>query len=123
MPPPLFRFSGAALRQIASILAESHAQFGEVARLRYEALLLQAARDLAAEPPRPSVRRIDGLLVYHLARSRTAVPTPPGRVRRPRHMLVGRRDATGVMEILGIVHERMLLGLALRGIAEEIGEG
>jgi toxin ParE1/3/4 len=89
--------------------------------VRYEALLAQAAVDLAQDPRRPGARVVGSVLVYHLVHSRDRVPDPPGRVRRPRHLLVARPGTDGVLDVLGIVHERMLLGRALRGILRDVG--
>jgi toxin ParE1/3/4 len=69
-----FRLSPAADRDIASILAWTHEHFGEQARQRYEALLVQAMIDLAEDAERPgcaSREEISGVArTYHLWHSR-----------------------------------------------------
>lgn len=47
----------AAQRDIESILAWSQEQFGVEARLRYEALLVQAILDVAEDPQRSGSRQ------------------------------------------------------------------
>ncbi len=69
-----FVLSPAAERDILSILAWTHQQFGENARLRYEALLGQAILDVAEDPERIGVTRREeireGAFTYHLWHSR-----------------------------------------------------
>jgi toxin ParE1/3/4 len=47
-----YRLSAAARADVVEILAWSQEQFGESARLRYEALLVTALRDIAEQPER-----------------------------------------------------------------------
>ena len=49
----LYRLSEAAQDDVLGILAWTHEQFGEAARLRYEHLIVAALRDLASQPDRP----------------------------------------------------------------------
>ena len=90
----LVRLSEAAQVDVVDLLAWTHEQFGEAARLRYQALLATALRDLAAEPERPgSINRPElgaGVRTWHLRLSRHHVDTPTQAVRRPRHFLVYR---------------------------------
>ena len=48
-----YRLSGAAQADVINILAWTHEQFGEAARLRYESLIVTAFRDVATQPDRP----------------------------------------------------------------------
>jgi toxin ParE1/3/4 len=117
---PEFRLSAVARRQIAHILARSERDFGVMMRERYATLLVTAIRDVAADPGRPGSRAepaVDAdLRTYHLGHSRNHVPVAAGRVRKPRHALVFRMAADGVVNILGIVHDRMNRSGALRRI-------
>jgi toxin ParE1/3/4 len=48
-----YRVSSAAQDDIVDILDWTYEQFGDAARLRYEALLVTALRDIAEQPRRP----------------------------------------------------------------------
>lgn len=48
-----YRLSEAAQGDVLDILAWTDEQFGEVARLRYESLIVAALRDVALQPDRP----------------------------------------------------------------------
>lgn len=108
---PHFTLSAAAEDDILSILAWTHQRFGERARLRYEALLVQAIIDVADDPERPgSAAReeiVSSARTYHLSHSRNRGNGPTGRVRRPRHFLVYRATGKGQIEIGRILHDSM----------------
>lgn len=103
-----YRLSHAAQQDIVAILEWSHEQFGEEARIRYEALIAAAIRDAAARSnyvghkPRPELG--DGVFTWHLSHSRTR--SAGGNVRRPRHFLVCRRDSD-VLVIARVLHDAM----------------
>jgi len=65
-----FRISPQAERDIEAILRWTHETFGEKARLRYEALLIQANRDVAENPDRAGSRNRSEITptarTYHL---------------------------------------------------------
>ena len=116
-----YRLSAPAEAQIDQILEWSQEQFGDQARERYAALLVAAMEDVAEDPSRAAVvwrrsGRAD-LGIYHVSHSRERVPDPPGSVGEPRHYVVFRVGAGGVVDILGFIHERMLFTRALRRIA------
>jgi toxin ParE1/3/4 len=98
--------SGPAKRDIAAILKWSWREFGEAAAWRYEALLSQAMRDIAADPERPgSLSRpeiVTGGRTYHLQFSRENVGGD--RVKAPRHLLLYRRRGDAV-EIARVLHD------------------
>ena len=48
-----YRLSDAAQADVINILAWTHEQFGEAARLRYECLIVGGLRDVATQPDRP----------------------------------------------------------------------
>lgn len=107
-----YRLSANAQSDVARILAWSQEQFGESARIRYQALLSSALRDVAAEPERiGATHRPElgaGVLVWHLRLSRNHVPPEVGVVHRPRHFLVY-RQAGAVVEIVRVLHDSMEL--------------
>jgi len=115
-----YRLSRLAEQQIDDILLDSELRFGALARARYAALLFRAMQDVADNPRRPTIAWPDRLGqaigVYHIRHSRIRVADPPGRVGEPRHLLVCRIAGDGVVEFLGLMHERMLRGRALRRI-------
>lgn len=90
-----YRLSEAAQADVISLLAWTHEKFGEAARLRYESLLVAALRDVAIQPDRPgSIGRPElgaGVRSWHLRLSRDRAA---GTIRRPRHFLVYRVDAS-----------------------------
>ena len=94
-------------------------EFGARAALRYDALVMQALKDLSADPERPgSTERsellIEGARTYHLKFSRARVAAGE-RVRTPRHFLVYRCGLDGVVEVVRILHDRRSLEAELDG--------
>ena len=89
-----YRLSESAQGDLINILAWTHEQFGEAARVRYESLIVAALRDVAAQPDRPgSLARPElgvGVRSWHLRLSPDHVRPGVGVVRRPRHYLVYR---------------------------------
>ena len=107
-----FRLSEAAQGDVLSILAWTHEQFGEVARLRYESLIVAALRDVAGQPDRPgSLVRPElgaGVRSWHLRLSRDHVKPGVQVVRRPRHFLVYRSEL--LLVVVGrVLHDAMEL--------------
>lgn len=114
----LYRLSAAATEDIVQILAYTEENFGEIARIRYERLLIAALGDIAADPERiGSVARAElGAKVrsYHLRYSRDRARTEHGIVQRPRHVILYRTTP----EIIGIgrvLHDAMELERHLPG--------
>ncbi len=100
--------AGPARRDIATIVKRSLREFGENAALRYEALILQALSDIGADHRRPGSKEhpeimIEGARTYHLEFSRSRVSG--SRVKEPRHFLLYRRRADGVIEVARILHD------------------
>jgi len=108
---PIVRLSRLAEDDIENILEQSELSFGQSARLRYEALLEAALRDIAENSERPGVRYRDelgsGVRTYHLFFSRANAASDAGVVRRPRHMLVFRRPSRDVLYIARVLHDAM----------------
>lgn len=101
----------AANEDIVSILEWTHENFGEQARLRYEALLTQAIIDIAESPDRPGCVAREELAAdartYHLWHSRNRVKKTLGVVSKPRHFLLFRINAQGDIEIGRVLHDSM----------------
>ncbi len=108
---PRYRLSPQAERDLETILAWTHEEFGEKARRRYEALLIQAIRDVAETPDRPGSRDRAEIApearTYHLRHSQNRVKTSAGRVRQPRHFLLYRQTRDGTIEIARVLHDSM----------------
>ena len=107
---PDYRFSPRAETDIAAILEWTHENFGEKARVRYEALLVRAIRDVAEAPERAGSRARPEIAgearTYHLRHSRDRVERSVGRVKRPRHFLLYRisrmaRSSSAVSSTMG----------------------
>lgn len=108
---PRFILAPAAERDIEQILAWSHEQFGELARLRYEKLLVCAVQDVVEDPNRAGCHHrpeIAGAArTYHLRNSRDHLSRVEGRVSNPRHFLLYRIRPDGQVEIGRVLHESM----------------
>ena len=107
-----YRLSDAAQADVVEILAWTHGQFGEVARLRYESLIVAALRDVAMQPDRPgSIARPElgaGVRSWHLRLSRDQVTAGAGAVHRPRHFLIYRYEPT-LLVVGRVLHDAMEL--------------
>jgi toxin ParE1/3/4 len=111
-----FRLVGSAEAEVAHIILESAERFGEEAAERYELLILTAFAALGECPARPASREVEGapgMLVYPLRLARALVERR-FRVRKPRHVVVYRVGSDGVVEILGVAHDRMLIERSAR---------
>jgi toxin ParE1/3/4 len=105
-----YRLSQAAQDDVTGILAWTHEQFGEAARLRYESLIVAALRDVAAQPERPgSLARPElgaGVRSWHLRLSREHASTAAQAVRRPRHFIVYRVEPA-LLVVGRVLHDAM----------------
>lgn len=112
-----FRLPRRVEARIAAILDEGAARFGDLARDRYAAIIVQAMRDVAENPRRHGARREPAVdpdaLFYHLRHSSRRAADPHGRVATPRHILVYEVAADGVVDILGLIPDRMPPEIAL----------
>ncbi|MGK9168080.1 type II toxin-antitoxin system RelE/ParE family toxin [Inquilinus limosus] len=105
-----YRLSATAERELGEILARTELQFGATARLRYQALIVAALGDIAADPdcrgtrPRPEIG--DGVRIYHLRHSRERTRSKHGVVRAPRHFLLYKVKADLIV-VGRILHEAM----------------
>jgi len=107
------RLSVLAEQDIENILAHSEANFGEKARLRYEALLEAAPNEIATDPDRTNVRQRNelgpGVKSYHLIHARDRARTRDGVVKRPRHLLIFRISPPDTLDIGRVLHDAMEL--------------
>jgi toxin ParE1/3/4 len=108
---PHYILAPAAERDIEQILAWSHKQFGERARLRYEALLVRAIEDVLDDPKRAASHVRPEIAAaartYHLRHSRDRAKGAAGRVSQPRHFLLYRTLPDGQVEIGRVLHDSM----------------
>lgn len=106
-PPAPARLSLQAETDLDEILEWSEEQFGHGAALRYAELVIQALRDVGANPSRPGAKQQpelpQGVYIYHLASSRERVAIAD-RVKTPRHFLIY-RVAASCVEVLRILHD------------------
>jgi toxin ParE1/3/4 len=102
------RLSRSAEKDIFAILVWSQDRFGDEARSRYQALVVAALLHAAENDDglgfrvRPELG--GGVLTWHLAQSVSR--SRRGVVRRPRHLLVCRRDG-GILVVGRILHDTM----------------
>lgn len=111
-----YRLVGHAEDRIDAILLESARRWGIPAASRYHHLILAAAAAIGEAPALPGARdipRVPGLRCLHLRFARGLI-AQEDRVTEPRHLIVYRVAADGVVEILSVVHDRMLLPRAAR---------
>ena len=107
-----YRLSDAAQADVIDILAWTHEQFGEAARLRYQSLIVAALRDIATQPDRPgSIARPElgtGVRSWHLRLSLAHAAHGAEGVRRPRHFLVYRLEPA-LLVVGRVLHDAMEL--------------
>ena len=112
------RLTRAAEQQIDTLLLDSARNFGLEAASRYSELIravmvaLGKEQDLIGSVPVP---RLEGVRAYPIRLARRRVD-PAHRVSNPRHLVLYRVAADGAAEILGLVHDRMVLSRAARRI-------
>ena len=101
----------AAEADLAGILAWSAEAFGDAARRRYAALIVQAIEDLTVDPARVGVETrpeiAAGVQTYHLAHSQNRVAPAAGRVITPRHFVIYRLRSDSAVEIVRVLHDSM----------------
>ena len=100
-----------ARTDIANILDWTLEHFGPQLMHRYRELMQTAIEAVAANPElagsagRPEIA--ENCRTYHLFHSRKDAGTRGNRVRNPRHFLLYRVPATGVVEIGRVLHDSM----------------
>ncbi|MFO1027513.1 MAG: type II toxin-antitoxin system RelE/ParE family toxin [Acetobacteraceae bacterium] len=103
-----------AAAQVRLILLESAKCHGEQAAVRYSHLLLATFQTVGERPDTAgatNLLRFPGVRAFpaRLVRDRLA---PEHRVRSPRHIVLYRVAPDGVVDILAVIHDRMLLSRA-----------
>jgi len=115
-----FRLSGPAEDQIDEILVRSEEKFGVLSRERYAALLVAAMNEVATNPYGNMVtwkQLSSGKIgIFHIEHCRRRVSDPPGIVKEPRHLLIFRVAHDDVVNIIGVLHDSMLLDRAIRRV-------
>lgn len=118
-----YRLVGSAGDQIDRILLDSARRWGFEAAGRYHRLMLAVFAAMGASPALPGSRnvpRVNGLQVYPLRLGRRWVERHE-RVGQARHVVVYRVAPDGVVEVLGLAHDRMLLARAARRMQRDAG--
>jgi toxin ParE1/3/4 len=116
-----FRLVGIAEEQIDRILEESEAGWGLEGADRYGRLILTAMNAIGDDPGNPASRpipRIRGMRALHLHSVRDLVKREH-RVGSPRHLLLYRVAPDGVVEVIGLVHDRQQLARTARRAQQE----
>ncbi|AKS04678.1 type II toxin-antitoxin system RelE/ParE family toxin [Pseudomonas trivialis] len=112
-----YRISNSARADIVDILRTSQTKFGDLARQRYQTLILTALQALADTPYRIGSHDRDelapGLRSYHLVYSRQQAKHPHGTVRSPRHVVFYRLANDDVIEVVRLLHDAMEVQLHL----------
>lgn len=119
-----WRVAGQAEDQIDKVVMDSAERHGLGAATRYNMLIFAALTAIGEHPTLPGsheVLKVPGVRSFHLRLARRLVE-PGHRVHAPRHLVVYRLAADGVVEVLGLVHDRMLLPRAARR-AQRSAEG
>lgn len=107
----VYRLTRAAEDQIDALLLESARDHGLEAAGRYGQLILVVMAALGDDPQiigSVDVPRLRGVLAFPIRLLRQRAE-PACRVGSPRHLIVYGRGTDAVVEILGLVHDRMVL--------------
>lgn len=100
------RLSGRAQADLRALLALSRAHHGEEGEVRYVATLAAAMEMIAAAPEGPNTRARPelgpGIRCLHSRRARRS-----GGVRAPVHVIYYRIGVGSIVDVLGVLHERM----------------
>lgn len=119
------RVTRSAEDQIDRIILESANRFGIEAAARYNRLLQAVMFVVGAEPRvvgSSAVPRHPGVRSYPLRAGRSLVGTEH-RVRSPRHLVIYQVAPDGVVEILGLVHDRQALPRAVGHVVRNAQNG
>jgi toxin ParE1/3/4 len=116
-----WRFAGRAEDRIDEVVMESAQRWGIETAARYNRLVFAALEAIGGSPALPGSRPVPSLpdiLSYHLRSGRRLV-AQEHRVRDPRHLVLYRVAPDGVIEVLGLAHDRQLLDRAARRAQRE----
>jgi toxin ParE1/3/4 len=118
-----YRLLAGAEADIDRILLQSARAFGVEAAERYDLLMRSVFAFVSAFPATPGsqeVSNVPGVRVFPLRLGRRLVAQEQ-RVGHPRHIVVYRVGLDGVIDIIGLAHDRMLLARATRRMQREAG--
>lgn len=119
-----YRLTIAAEDQIDALLLESAGVYGIEAAGRYGQLILTAMAAVGNDPDllgSVMVPSLPGIRAYATRLSRARIE-PGRRVGAPRYLVIYRQAPDGVVEILGLAHDRMVLSRAARKMVREAGK-
>jgi toxin ParE1/3/4 len=106
-----FRLSRLARADLARILATSGERWGTEGRRRYAAMIAIAMRQVASDPNGAATRNssdiLRGVHSFHIRHAHSDDLAP--KVKKPPHVLYYRAIRPGLIEIVRVLHERMLL--------------
>ena len=108
-----------------ALLLDSARAYGLEAAGRYGQLILTAMAALGDDPRLAGsveVPQVQGVLAYPIRLLRRRAE-PARRVGSPRHLIVYRLGSDQVVEVLGLVHDRMVLSRAARRIVRRTDKG
>jgi toxin ParE1/3/4 len=111
-----YRLVAGAAADLRRIIIESGRKWGIDAAVRYDLLIRTVLSTVANDPTvvgSYDMPDVPGMRAYPLriARRKLAIEL---RVGEPRHIVVYRVGRDGVVEVLGLAHDRMLLSRAAR---------
>ncbi len=118
-----YRLTRAAEDQNQAVLRESFREHGIDAADRYNLLILTAMTALGGDARLNGsidIPRVPGVRAYPIRWSRLRVD-PLRRVRSPRHLIVYRIGSDAIVEVLGLVYDRMVLSRAARRAVRDAG--
>ncbi len=119
-----YRLTRVAEEQIDAPLLDSARDHGLEAAGRYGQFILTVMAGLGTEPNMAGsveVPRLHGVRAYPARLARRRIE-PARRVAKPHHLIVYRLGPDGVVEILGLVRDRMVLSRAARRIVRATDE-
>ncbi len=118
-----YRIVGRAEDRIDTVVLESARRWGIAAAARYHRTIVAAMGAVGASPLLPGsheVLSVPGVRAFHLRYGGRFVPRAH-RVREPRHLIIYRIAPDGVVEILSLIHDRMVVERAARRAEREAG--
>ena len=116
-----WRFAGRAEDRIDQVVLDSARRWGIEAAARYNRLIFTALGAIGDDYALPGLRSLFGLRgvrIYHL-RSAQRLIERENRVTQPRHLILYQVADDGIIEVLGLVHDRQQLGRAARRARRE----
>ena len=116
-----YRLSQAAQDTLVEIYLTGLVKWGSVIADRYETLLFKVFEEIGNAPNIPGCRdipRVSGISAYPIRLSRDHVPADE-RIMEPRHLVIYRVGCDGLTDILGIVHDHMVLDRMARRLSKD----